>query len=55
MILFNFYTLDILPGNFLDYKVDDALDLVIVNLLNSMNNGNKKAIEVIRENGILDF
>jgi len=54
IVLFNFLSNKFLPGNFLDHKQDDAMDILLRSLINSLNNNHKKVSDILRKNNKIE-
>jgi len=56
MVLFNFLSNEFLPGSFLDHKAEDAIDILLRSLINSLNNNHQKVTDILRkDNNIYDY
>ena len=54
MVLFNLYSYNLLPGSFLDHNKAEGLDIILRNLINSMNNNHSKIIQKLRFSDVLE-
>lgn len=56
MVLYNFVSNGFLPGSFLDHKSEDAVDILLRSMVNSLNNNHRKVTDILRkENNIDDY
>ncbi len=54
MVLYNFLINGFLPGNLLELKQEEAIDVILRNMINSLNNNHKKVTDILRNKCNID-